>query len=171
MNLIGLFTALEHPDVWEPGADNRKLNVQVKTQFSLENIVGVRKTEDGKKILIETKPVDENPNEDELRRQFAEYLAEAEEHEDPDVLLTTTERVKDFALYVYMTEDSQFSQLLALWTEFDGTGDLSKFAQFVANKSTEQLADTDDEEILHDAQLVEDIDGIDDGPRHWLGKE
>ena len=152
MNLIGLFTALEHPDVWEPGADNRKLNVQVKTQFSLENIVGVRKTEDGKKILIETKPVDENPNEDELRRQFAEYLAEAEEHEDPDVLLTPTERVKDFALYVYMTEDSQFSQLLALWTEFDDK-DLAKFAQFVAKRCTEPQGD------------------IDDGPRHWLGKE
>ena len=152
MNLIGLFTALEHPDVWEPGIDCRKLAVEVRTQFGQFMIEGVRKSEDGEQVIIETVPVPENAAKIELEAQFSEYMAEAAEHEDPDVLLTPTERVKDFALYVYMTEDSQFSQLLALWTEFDDK-DLAKFAQFVAKRCTEPQGD------------------IDDGPRHWLGKE
>jgi hypothetical protein len=145
VNLFELFQAMEDPDVWSPERQARSMGVVVRTQWGQFGVKGVSVTADKDTLLIETE-------------EFEAYLLEAADAEDPDVLLTPKERIKDFALYTYMCEESQFSQLLALWTEFDGAGDLTKFAKFVANRCTEPQGDERDVAIegITDPSLYND---------------
>lgn len=158
MNLFELFQAMEDPDVWSPERQARSMGVVVRTQWGQFGVKGVSVTADKDTLLIETEKVEENLLMVQLRQEFEAYLLEAADAEDPDVLLTPKERIKDFALYTYMCEESQFSQLLALWTEFDGAGDLTKFAKFVANRCTEPQGDERDVAIegITDPSLYND---------------